>query len=309
VALEKIRVDGTMQGYQALGLDLSQYARRTFCSWTDTGWRSVLLQTQVAAPVVEELFLPPVEDQHLVLVTAGNVVVESHANGAWRSARYTPGQIGLTAPGRPTRLRWRSTVGKTTLHLYLPGGLMQRVALELWDRDDTVGRQPDALAITDPVVEQVLRGLASAATGRLDDLYAEAAAEFLAVHLHTRYGGMPAVPAPRYDDARVRKAIELMRDNLHSPLTLSDIAGEVWLSVYHFLRVFKAATGQTPRRYLTSLRVDAARRHLAHSDVSVSDVAHLCGFSSPAHLSSAFARETGMSPSAYRRSRRPANRR
>ncbi|WP_432945532.1 AraC family transcriptional regulator [Kribbella sp. CA-253562] len=294
-----------MQGYEALDMDVSQYARRTFCSWTEPGWRSVLLQGHEDAPLAEEVCLPPIGDQHLVLVTEGDVLMESHADGAWRSARYTPGQIGLTAPGRSTRLRWRSrTARTTTLHLYLPGELMQRVALELWDRDDTEARQPDALAITDPVVEQVLLGMASAATAQLDDLYAESAAEFLAVHLHTRYGGMPPVAGPRHDDARVRKAIELMRDNLHQPLTLADIAGEVWLSVYHFLRVFKAATGQTPRRYLTSLRIEAARRHLAESDALIGEVARRCGFSSPAHLSSAFTRETGMSPSAYRRSHR-----
>ncbi|GAB2651572.1 helix-turn-helix domain-containing protein [Kribbella swartbergensis] len=293
-----------MQGYEALEHDLGQHARRTFCSWTDTGWRSVLLQVHADRPVTEDFFMPPIRDQHLVLVTAGDGRMESHSESRWRSAHYRPGQIGLTAPGRPTRLRWRSTVGLTTLHLYLPGSLMQRVGLELWGRDGVESRQPDALAVTDPVVEQVLLGLSTAAAEHVDDLYAEAAAEFLAVHLHTRYGGMPPAAVPRYEDARVRKAIELMRDNLQAPLTLSDIAGEVWLSVYHFLRVFKAATGQTPRRYLTSLRVEAARRHLAQSDASISEVAHLCGFSSPAHLSSAFARETGTSPSEYRRIRR-----
>jgi AraC family transcriptional regulator len=102
----------------------------------------------------------------------------------------------------------------------------------------------------------------------------------------------------------VRKAIELMRDNLQAPLTLADIAGEVWLSVYHFLRVFKAATGQTPRRYLTSLRVQAARQHLAQSNILISEVARLCGFSSPAQLSAVFIRETGVSPSTYRQSHR-----
>ncbi|ONI78529.1 hypothetical protein BWI15_01265 [Kribbella sp. ALI-6-A] len=295
-----------MKGYEALELDLGQHARRTFCSWTDSGWRSVLLQVHEDASVVEEIFLPPIGDQHLVLATAGDAWLESHANGGWRSARYMRGQIGLTAPGRATQLRYRSTVGMTTMHLYLPGELMQRVGLELWGRYRLDSHQPDALALSDPVVEQIMLGMASAATAQLDDMYAESAAEFLAVHLHTRYGGMPPVAGPRHDDARVRKAIELMRDNLHLPLTLADIAGEVWLSVYHFLRVFKAATGQTPRRYLTSLRIEAARRHLAESDALIGEVARLCGFGSPAHLSSAFTRETGMTPSQYRQSHRRA---
>ncbi|GAA1619236.1 AraC family transcriptional regulator [Kribbella sancticallisti] len=290
--------------YQALDLDHAGNSRQTFCSWTDTSWRSLLLQLHEAALIVEDYYLPPIGEQHLVLVTAGDTWVESQTNGRWRGARYTPGQIGLTAPGRPTLLRWRSEVGQRTLHLYLPGSLMQRVGLELWDRDGIGSRQADALAVADPVVEQILLQLAKVAAEGSDDLYAEGAAEFLAVHLLTRYGGMPQVASPRYEDARVRKAIDIMRDNLHAPLTLRDIADEVWLSVYHFLRVFKSATGQTPRRYLTSLRVDAARRHLEQGDASVSEVAHLCGFSSPAHLSTAFARETGMSPSAYRQSRR-----
>ncbi|MFB6720899.1 helix-turn-helix domain-containing protein [Kribbella sp. NPDC056345] len=293
-----------MPAYEALELDHGTHAQRTFCSWTDTGWRSVLLQVHDDAPDAVEFSLPPIAEQHLVLATAGDAWLESHADGGWRSAHYTRGQIGLTAPGRSTRLRYRSTAGMTTLHLYLPGSLMQRVGLELWGGDRLASHQPDALAVTDPVAEQVILGLAAAASDGLDDLYAETAAEFLAVHLHTRYGGMPPAEIPRYEDARVRKAIELMRDNLQAPLTLSDIAGEIWLSVYHFLRVFKAATGQTPRRYLTSLRVQAARRHLADSDILISEVARLCGFSSPAQLSAVFIRETGVSPSAYRQSHR-----
>jgi AraC family transcriptional regulator len=290
--------------FEALDLDHAGQSRPIFCSWNDASWRSVLLQVHEAAPVVEDYYLPPIAEQHLVLVTSGDTWIESQTNGSWQRARYTPGQIGLTAPGRPTRLRWRSEVGQQTLHVYLPGNLIQRVGLELWDRDGIGARQADALAIADPVVEQLLLRLATAASENTDDLYAETAAEFLAVHLLTQYGRMPEPAVPRYEDARVRKAIELMRDNLQAPLTLKDIADEVWLSVYHFLRVFKSATGQTPRRYLTSLRVDAARRHLEQGDASVTEVAQLCGFSSPAHLSTAFTREVGVSPVAYRQSHR-----
>jgi AraC family transcriptional regulator len=290
--------------FEALEFDHAGFSRQTFCSWTDASWRSLLLQLHEAAPAADDYYLPPIAEQHLVLVTGGRTWMESHSNGSWRGAQYAPGQIGMTAPGRPTRLRWRSEVGQQTLHLYLPGGLMQRVGLELWDSDGAGSRQADALAVADPVVEQIMLRLAAVATEGSGDLYAEGAAEFLAVHLLTQYAGMPDVATPKYEDARVRKAIEIMRENLHAPLTLKDIADQVWLSVYHFLRVFKAATGQTPRRYLTSLRVEAARRHLEQGDASVSEVAQLCGFSSPAHLSTAFAREVGASPLAYRQSHR-----
>jgi AraC family transcriptional regulator len=102
----------------------------------------------------------------------------------------------------------------------------------------------------------------------------------------------------------VRKAVVVMRERLGEPVTLADIAAEVGLSVYHFIRVFKAATGQTPHRYLTGLRIDEARRLLRDSDkdLSLDRIAARCGFGSAGSLSTTFLRHTGMRPSTFRNS-------
>ena len=147
---------------------------------------------------------------------------------------------------------------------------------------------------------QVVLGVAAAAESGAPELYAESAREFLAVHVLLRYGGRPVPSGPVREDARIARAVEYMRENLRSPLTLADIAGEAGLSPYHFLRLFKAATGQTPVRYVVDLRVALARRHLERSGMPVSEIAHLCGFASGAHFSTVFSRRVGMSPSAYR---------
>jgi AraC family transcriptional regulator len=290
--------------FQSLDLDQSAYADRTFCSWHEAGWRSVLLRRFDDHPVADDVYLPPTDDQHLVLVTAGESTIESFGAGGRRRAQYVPGQIGLTPPGVPTRLRWRSDVSPRTLHLYLPARLMARTGRELWGSEEAPSSRLDALAITDPVVEQVMLALDAAAAAAMDDLYAESAAHFLAVHLLTRHCGMPVPRPSRHEDARIRQAIEIMRDGLHLPLTLTDIASQVWLSTFHFVRVFKATTGETPHRYLTRLRIQAACRQLASGTGSISEIAQICGFSSPSHLSAAFTREMGMSPSAYRRVQR-----
>ncbi|WP_433266785.1 AraC family transcriptional regulator [Actinosynnema sp. CS-041913] len=101
------------------------------------------------------------------------------------------------------------------------------------------------------MVEQLVRALPEA--GDADDLYAESAAAFLATHLPTRGRG-ERLPGPEH--AAVRAGIAVMRDRLAEPLAPADIAAEVHLSVYHFIRVFRAATGETPHRFLTRLRVD-----------------------------------------------------
>ncbi|WP_433275227.1 helix-turn-helix domain-containing protein [Pseudonocardia xinjiangensis] len=290
-------------GFEALEVDQTGYSRQVFSSWHEAGWRSLLVRRFDDAPEVEDVMIPPSDAQQVVLVTSGRTEIESWVDGRWRSAGYLPGSIGMTAPGRPTRLRWRSTspepIGR--LHVHLPGSTLRRAAAEMGG-----GELPeaDALVVTDPLLEQVMLGLADAAATGAPDLYAESAAEFLAVHLLVRHTGRFLRPVPRQEDARVRRALQFMQENLHQPLSLADISRAAGLSSFHFLRVFKAATGRTPHRHLTKLRVAAARRHLERGDLPVSDIAHLCGFSNPAHLSSAFAREMTISPSAYRRERR-----
>ena len=255
--------------------------------------------------VVEDLVLAPVDAQHLVLPTKGRKSVESHSDGRWRRPVYGPDHIGMTVPGRSSRLRWTSTSDEPleTLHLYLPGDALRRTALQVWG-DDRLPEHSACTAVPDPVLAQVMLGIAAAAGSAAPDLYAESAREFLAVHVLLRHGVRPVPPGPGREDARVTRAAEYMRENLRLPLTLADIAREAGLSSYHFLRLFKAATGRTPVRHLVDLRVALARRHLERSTMSVSEIAHLCGFASGAHFSTVFSRRIGMSPSAYRNAHR-----
>jgi AraC family transcriptional regulator len=130
------------------------------------------------------------------------------------------------------------------------------------------------------------------------DLYAESAAAFLTMHLLTQGRGH-AAPGP--ERAAVRKAIAVMRDRLSGPLTLADIAAEAHLSVYHFIRVFREGTGETPHRFLTRLRIEQAQRLLVDPGLTVEQIAERCGFSNAGALSSAFLAHVGSRPSAYRK--------
>jgi hypothetical protein len=54
-----------------VAVDLSRFSSRTFCSWNDLGWRSVLLCRFENAPATDNVYHAPVKDQLLVLVTRG----------------------------------------------------------------------------------------------------------------------------------------------------------------------------------------------------------------------------------------------
>lgn len=100
---------------------------------------------------------------------------------------------------------------------------------------------------------------------------------------------------------RLSHAIDYMVAFGSRPITLAELAQAASLSKYHFLRNFRAFTGVTPARYLNRLRVERAQQILRReSELPLSDVAQLVGFSEPAALSRAFQRLVGVRPGGYR---------
>ncbi|KOG61557.1 AraC family transcriptional regulator [Streptomyces griseoflavus] len=282
------------------GFDMDAYVRRTHCSWEDAGWQSLLAQRFHHVPVVDEMELPAAADLHLVLPVGGRAEMETRAGGRWHRHVWAPGRLELGVPDRAVLRRYRGDGPLRSVQVHIPRGTVERAAEQLGGR--TVDYEAMAASVTagDPLLVEAVRAVGSAEeTG---DLYAEASAAFLAVHLLTRHSRAPDRQVPAREDARVRAAITLMRDRLAEPLTLADIADEVHLSVFHLVRVFRRATGETPHRYLVHLRIEEAKRLLRDTDLTVARIAPLCGFADPGTLSTAFARHTGTRPSAYRNS-------
>jgi transcriptional regulator GlxA family with amidase domain len=106
-------------------------------------------------------------------------------------------------------------------------------------------------------------------------------------------------------NAQAIERVEAARQYLHAhaaePVTLAALARVAALSPFYLVRVFKAHVGVPPYRYLTSLRVDRARMLLASSSLSVTQIAHRCGFGSASHFSTVFRSHVGLSPTEYRR--------
>ncbi|MFI6518072.1 helix-turn-helix domain-containing protein [Spirillospora sp. NPDC050679] len=283
-----------------VGFDMARYVRRTYCSWEDAGWRSLLVQRFEHVPVAEEMELPGTADLHLVLPVAGRAVMETRSGGRESRHTWVPGRLELGVPGRSVLRRYRGDGAMRSVQVHIPRGTVDAVAGQLGGRAVDFEAMAASVASGDPLVEEAVRTVGS--PGRADDLYAESAASFLAVHLLTRHSRLPAPRTPRREDARVRAAVTLMRERLADPITLAGIADEVHLSVYHLVRVFKEATGATPYRYLTRLRIEEAKRLLRDTDLTIAQIASRCGFASPGALSAAFLRHTGARPSAYRNS-------
>lgn len=103
---------------------------------------------------------------------------------------------------------------------------------------------------------------------------------------------------------QVKRVMAVLRERLSEELRLADLAALVGLSPFHFARAFRAAIGQPPHQALVALRVEAAAQLLATTRLSVLQIALEVGYGSGQALARAFRRIHGVTPEAYRETRR-----
>jgi AraC-like DNA-binding protein len=79
------------------------------------------------------------------------------------------------------------------------------------------------------------------------------------------------------------------------------LAEQCGLSVNYFSRAFKECTGLPPHQWLIRRRIEVARALLSNPDISLAEVALICGFADQSHFTRVFSRVMGISPGAWRR--------
>ena len=98
----------------------------------------------------------------------------------------------------------------------------------------------------------------------------------------------------------MRRARSMLEALYAENVSLSDVAHEVGLSPFHFLRVFQDEVGLTPHRYLTQVRIERARARLS-AGASLAETALDCGFVDQSHLNRQFKRILGFTPGTFLR--------
>ena len=133
----------------------------------------------------------------------------------------------------------------------------------------------------------------------------DCAVEVLAGRAHELAGSTPGSSRPRTNtnqtpDLRVERALRAMRAEPARPWTTAALAKLARSSRTTFVRAFTAATGETPRAWLTRLRLDLARTAVETSDAKLAEIAAHVGYVSEFALSRAFKRRFGVAPSILR---------
>lgn len=100
-----------------------------------------------------------------------------------------------------------------------------------------------------------------------------------------------------------RKVFDHIETNLDGDCSVIMLATVAGLSPYHFARVFRIDTGDTPHRYVLRRRLVRARDLVLYSTLGFAEIAAATGFSSQSRLTEAFVRSFGVTPGQTRRQR------
>jgi AraC family transcriptional regulator len=190
------------------------------------------------------------------------------------------------------------------VHYSVPRQVLDDIAEDLG-----FGRVSDyrlAVLEDDLVVAQITKSILPF-LGRSDGLSVVALDRFslvLGAHLIQRYGVLHK--AARHLKGGLapwqkRRAAELLHENMHGRVRLSEVARECGLSTSHFARSFKTSFGTSTHQWLIQHRVDHAKRLMSHTSMSLIDIAIRSGFNDQAAFTRTFHQLVGVSPGRWRR--------
>jgi AraC family transcriptional regulator len=277
---------------------------------TGPAWRDVQAWTIALPRVAEMRQLPSVSEPFLAWTLSGSVEFhEREGSRPWSTHRLAKGSFFLTTGGAPYECRWQAVTPEPfeAMSVFLELPLLSRALDEVFGADAPYARLRDLSAFTDATLSALMEQLHGELMRRkASPLLVQGLAQTIAIHLARNYAELVKEPRrggsslPGY---KLRQITDWMREHLAEEFNLDQLAALAGLSKFYFNRLFKSAMGVSPSHYHITLRLDEAKRLLRETKRSVVDIALDVGYANPSHFAQLFRRETGLSPSDYRRQR------
>jgi AraC family transcriptional regulator len=232
-----------------------------------------------------------------LVVQFGGGRVKEGAPDRWRSMNL-PTQSLLVPRGVPTHWHYSGTVDFAVFY-FLEGGSNVMRSLDV-----LAGSRDAPVPFSDPLVgAAALQLLSELHKGpSADDGFMERLA---VVMLEQTFRGLTTLGNrginPRHVHfSRLQAVLNYIHGNLAGDLSAENLAARADVSVAHFCRIFRDATGVPPHKYVLAARLDLARKLLTQSTLPISRIAEECGFSSQSHLTATFRAAHSSTPARYR---------
>ena len=102
-------------------------------------------------------------------------------------------------------------------------------------------------------------------------------------------------------DSPLSDAIAYVETHLNQQITVQQMAEAAGYHVSHFTRLFQSRMGISPGQFILQKKTETATQLLTSTDLPIASIADSLGFGSQFYFSNFFKKQTGMTPSSYRR--------
>jgi AraC family transcriptional regulator len=252
-------------------------------------------------PGVDRTCLNVLSDDLAIVLPCNLTEFRAHypaSSGRSRSVAVREPCVCVVPPGRCLELRCPRPADLLVIHVD-PRRLADRIREETGRRNPSIAARYCAF---DPLLREVGNTLCFELRRRTipSRTSLEALADVIALHLAQHYEKGSEAHRGGLSPVRLHKVQAFIHAHLSEALSLTDLAGSVHMSTFHFARMFKKATGEAPHLYLTGQRVHKASELLLVTELPLVEIAARVGFQSQGHFTSVFHRYTGTTPRAYR---------
>ncbi|MGQ7846603.1 helix-turn-helix domain-containing protein [Granulosicoccus sp. 3-233] len=255
----------------------------------------------------QDVEIPAMERFMVVRYHVGETPMDRQFDGQWTRTKCQPGHFSLLSRAADSHWHWTDDVEVS--HLYLSNELMSRVASDMLDKEVGEILLHDVLRGTDPVVNGIvdMMTLEAGHQKKGNALYAEALGVQLAVHLLRFYASCAERAKPRngqLSPLQLSRLREYIDAHLQDSITLAELAELLNLGVWTFGRQVQRTLGCTAQALVMQHRIDRATALLRADQLPLKQVAAASGFSDQAHMTRSFRAHHGVTPGAFRKSRR-----
>ncbi|BAY86704.1 AraC family transcriptional regulator [Calothrix parasitica NIES-267] len=137
-------------------------------------------------------------------------------------------------------------------------------------------------------------------------MFGESLATALVIHLIKHYSAwqvkLSSESVRGLSKSQLQTITDYINAHLSQNISLSELAGIINLSQYHFSRLFKKSTGITPHQYLTQCRVNRAKQLLSKTKLTITEIAFEVGLTNHSSFTRLFRKYVGITPKSFRAS-------
>ncbi|MEM9925591.1 MAG: AraC family transcriptional regulator [Cyanobacteria bacterium P01_D01_bin.50] len=269
----------------------------------DLGWKSIIVKEYQLPPAQCSYPAFPQHDLYLCLSTRPYRIHQVMGDKSYVGI-YSKGDISIAPAG--TRGKFRAEGEDHFLQIQIEPHFLQQIALQTGEVDGNSVELIPKFKERNSNIEQIIMMLyaeLNRGSGWGSKLYIESLSNALAVNLLRDYSVKKTnfnLHLGGLSDSKLLLVTDYINDNIATEIKLSDLAALAGISQFHFSRLFKTSMGISPHKYIMKQRVERAKSLLKNPELSVTEIALLCGFNSHSHLGKYFRQLTGFTPKEYR---------